>query len=85
MVWVDFQVEFVCFLGAETQFGQNGSSPTGPHIPSPTSSGSPSQASWGQWRQGGQASLDGKGVFRGQVSVGQSHSRHGIHGVGVGS
>lgn len=75
----------MCFLGAETQFGQNGSSPTGPHIPSPASSGRPSQASLGQRRQGGQASLDENGVFRGQVSLGQSHSRHGIHGAGAGS
>lgn len=49
---------------------------SGPDTPLASSSSRPSQASLGQPKRGSQASLDKKGLFGGQVSLGQSHSRH---------
>ena len=62
----DFQVEFMFFLGPYIQFGQKAQA----LIPSHPFK---QQARLGQPKQGGQTSLDEKGMFTRQVSLGQPH------------
>ena len=56
------------YLGPYTQFGQKALALIPPRP-------FKQQASLGQPKQGGQASLDEKGMFTRQVSLGQSHFR----------